>query len=153
MTAYPIIDNDVQYPDWIIQIRRVFISDECERMIDISKHFSGVNSGSDETLWNAQENHLASVLHQVLKTNEGMRLVRTYPDEPRKIWKLHEEHSTSSTTSSRICTMLSQSLATMKITEFKNPLEGLDKFDSDLQKFNKVLHKDPMSNNMAIMYL
>ena len=41
----------------------------------------------------------------------------------------------------------------MKITEFKNPLEGLDKFDSDLQKFNKVSHKDPMSNNMAIMYL
>ena len=89
----------------------------------------------------------------MLKTNEGMRLVRTHPGDPRKVWKLHEEHSTSSTTSSCICIMLSQSLVTMKITEFSNPLEGLDRFDSDLQKFNKVSHLDPMSNNMAIMYL
>ena len=153
VTAYPVIDNDVQYPDWIIKIRRVFLSDECERMLDESKHFTGVNSGSDETLWNAQENYLAKVLDHVLKTNEGMRLVRTYPDEPCKIWKLHKEHSTSSTTSSCICTMLSQSLANMKILEFSNPLEGLDKFDSNLQKFNKVSHTDKMTNNMAIMYL
>ena len=49
--------------------------------------------------------------------------------------------------------MLSQSLATMKISDFSNPLEGLDKFDSNLQKFNKVSHNDKMSNNLAIMYL
>ena len=49
--------------------------------------------------------------------------------------------------------MLSQSLATMKISDCTNPLEGLDKFDSDLQKFNKVSHNDKMSNNLAIMYL
>ena len=49
--------------------------------------------------------------------------------------------------------MLSQNLATMKITEFENPLQGLDKFDSDLQKFNKVSHCNPMSNELAIMYL
>ena len=153
VTVYPVIDNDVQYPDWIIKIRLVFIGDECKRMIDKTKHFTGVNSGFDETLWIAQKNHLAKVLDHVLKSNEGMRLVRTYPDEPRKIRKLHEAHSTSSTTSSRICTMLSQSLATMKILEFSNPLEGLDKFDSNLQKFIKVSHYDKMTNNMAIMYL
>ena len=49
--------------------------------------------------------------------------------------------------------MLSQSLATMKVLEFSNTLEGLDKFDSNLQKSNKVLHNDKMTNNMAIMYL
>ena len=82
-----------------------------------------------------------------------MELVQTYPAESWKIWRLHKDHSTSLTTSSRICTMLSQSLATMKIWEFNNPLEGLDKFDSNLQKFNKVLHNDKMTNNMAIMNL
>ena len=92
VNAYPVIDNDVQYPDWIIKIRRVFLSDECERMIDETKHFSGVNSGSDETLWKSQKNHLSKVLDHVLKTNEGMRLVRTFPDEPRTIWKRHEAH-------------------------------------------------------------
>ena len=153
VNAYPIIDNDVMYPDWIIQTRRVFISDKCARIIDLSVHFSSINSGSDEALWNAQENHLAKVLDRVLKTNEGMRLVRSYPNDPRKIWKLHEDHSTSSTTSSRICTMLSQSLATMKISEFRNPLEGLDKFDSNLQKFNRISPNDKMTDKLAIMYL
>ena len=96
---------------------------------------------------------MAKVLDYVLKTNEGMRLVRMHPDKLRTIWKLHEEHSKSSTTSSQICTMLSQSLATMKISNSSNPLEGLDKFDSDLQKFNKVSHNDKMTNNLATMYL
>ena len=41
----------------------------------------------------------------------------------------------------------------MKISDFSNPLEGLDKFDSDLQKFNKVSHNDKMTNNLAAMYL
>ena len=95
VTSYPIIDNDVQYPNWIIKIKYQFISDECERMIDLNKHFNLVNSGSDKLLWNAQKNHLASVLDQVMKTNGGMRLVRTYLDEPRTIWKEHERHSTS----------------------------------------------------------
>ena len=49
--------------------------------------------------------------------------------------------------------MLSQSLATIKISEFSNPLEGLNKFDSNLQKFNKISHHDKMTNTMAIMYL
>ena len=130
---YPVIDNDVQYPDWIIKIMRVFIGHECERIVDVDNvHFANINSGSDELLWEAQKNHLAKVLDHVLKTNEGMRLVCTHPDKPRTIWKLHEEHSKLSTTSSRICTMLSQSLATMKISNFSNPLKGLDKFDFDL---------------------
>ena len=40
VTAYPVIDNDVQYPDWIMKIRCLFLSDECGRMINKSKHFS-----------------------------------------------------------------------------------------------------------------
>ena len=83
---YPVIDNDVQYPDWIIKIMRVFISHECERIVDVDNvHFANINSESDELLWNAQKNHLAKVLDHVLKTNEGMRLVCTYPNKPRHI--------------------------------------------------------------------
>merc|ERR1712194_791705 len=66
---------------------------------------------------------------------------------------LHEDHQTSSTTSSRICTMLSQSLANMKFSESRNLLEGLDKFDSNLQKFNRISPNDKMTNNIATMYL
>ena len=41
----------------------------------------------------------------------------------------------------------------MKISDFSTPLEDLNKFDSNLQKFNKVSHNDKMTNNMTIMYL
>ena len=154
VTAYPIIDNDVQYPNWTIRIRRQFIADECARMVDLLVHFSSVIPGGfDVLLWNAQKNNLAGVLDRVLKTNEGMRLVQTSPNDPRRIWREHEAHSTSSTTSSHICTMLAQSLATMKITESANPLQGLDLFDSNLQKFNKVSVYNKMSDQLAVMYL
>ena len=154
VTDYPIIDNDVQYPDWIIKVKRQIISDECVRMIDLTVHFISITTGgSDELLWNAQENHFASVLDRVLKTTEGMKLVRTYPDDPRRIWREHEAHSTSSMTSSHICTMLSKSLANTKITECDNPLQGLDLYDSNLQKFNKVSVHNNMHNDLAIMYL
>ena len=49
--------------------------------------------------------------------------------------------------------MLSQSLATMKIMERDNPLQGLDLFDSNLQKFNKVSVYNKMTNELAVMYL
>ena len=49
--------------------------------------------------------------------------------------------------------MLSQNLAIMKITEFDHPLQGLDKFDSDLQKFNQVSNLNQMPNDLAVMYL
>ena len=49
--------------------------------------------------------------------------------------------------------MLSQSLANMKITEFDHPLQGLDKFDSNLQKFNKVSRNNKMPDGLAMLYL
>ena len=68
-------------------------------MIDLKVHFNSIiPGGSDVLLWNAQKNYLAKVLDHVLKTNEGMRLVRIFPNDPRRIWNDHEAHSTSSTT-------------------------------------------------------
>ena len=49
--------------------------------------------------------------------------------------------------------MLSQELAKMKIVEFDHPLQGLDKFDPNLQKFNKVSRSNKMPDELAIMYL
>ena len=67
-------------------MKRRFKSYECDRMIDANVHFSLVNlGGSDELLWDAQKNHMASVLERVLKTNEGMRLTRKHHEDPDKI--------------------------------------------------------------------
>ena len=83
-------------------------------------------------------NHLASVLERVIHTNEGKRLTRKHPGDPRLIWMLHEAHATSSTTSSNICTCLSQELAKMKIVTFDTPTKSLEIFDSYLTTFNKI---------------
>ena len=72
---------------------------------------------------------------------------------PDLIWKLHEEHSTSSATSSNICTGLGQELAKMKIVIFDNTLKGLDTFDSYLTTFNNISPKSQMPDSLAIMYM
>ena len=51
-------------------------------MIDKNFHTNQLSTGSNTLLFNAQENHLASVLECVLQTSEGKRLTRKHPDEP-----------------------------------------------------------------------
>ena len=108
------------------------------RMIDPNFHKNQLITGSDTLLFNAQVNHLASVLERVPQINEGERLTRKHPGNPRLIWKLYEAHAISSTTSSSICTGLSQELAKIKIVTFDTPTKGLDTFDSYLTMFNKI---------------
>ena len=151
-TLYPTLESDINYPEWRIQINRRFTSDECLRIIDLSIHKNSLSAGSDVLLWEAQENYLVNILERVLKTSEGLRLMRKYPDDPRLVWKLHEAHSTSSTTSANISADLSQQLAKMKITEFDTLTGGLDKFDSNLQKLNKISNC-LLPDKMAIMFL
>ena len=128
-------------------------SEEMSQMIDKGFHKNQLSTGSDTLLFEAQENHLVSVLECVLQTSEGKRLTRKHPGEPRLIWKLHEEHATSSTTSSNICTGLSQELAKMKIVTFDNPTKGLDTFYSYLITFNKTSPNSQIPDSFSIMYL
>ena len=123
------------------------------RIIDLGFHKNQLSTSSNTLLFEAQENHLASVLERILQTSEGKRLTRKHPGEPLLIWKLYEEHATSSTTSSNICTSLSQELAKMKIVTFDNPTKGLDTFDSYLTTFNKISPKSQMPDSLSIMYL
>ena len=112
-----------------------------------------VNGSADTLLFEAQKNHMTSVLERVLHTNEGKRLTRKHPGDPQLVWKLHKDHAKLSTTSSNICTGLSQELAKMKIVNFDYPKKALDTFDSYLSKFNKILKGSPMPKSLAIMYL
>ena len=50
VTLYPIIDNDLQYPNWILRIRRQFIADKYEWMIDLLVSFSSVIPGGSDIL-------------------------------------------------------------------------------------------------------
>ena len=141
------------YTNWIIKFKRKIASEEMSQMIDKGFHKNQLDAGSNTELFKQQENHLASILERVLRTSEEKRLTRKYPGEPRKIWNLHEAHSTSAATSSNFCTGLGQELAKLKIVAFDTPTKGLDTFDSYLTKFNKIPPKSKMPDSLAIMYL
>ena len=123
-------------------------------MIDPNFHIASLDTGSDMDLYQRQKNHFASVLERVLKTSEGKRLTRKYPDDPRKVWNLHQVHSQSSATTSSIYTGLSQELAKMKFVDYNTPTKGLDTFDWYLTQYNKISPANSkMPNNMAFMLL
>ena len=69
-TAYPLLENDQMYTDWIVKIKRKLTSEEMSRMIDLNFHQNQLSTGSDTLLFEAQENHMASVLERVLQTSE-----------------------------------------------------------------------------------
>ena len=124
------------------------------RMIDPLFHLNKFDPGSNKELFNKQKNHFSRILERVLQTSEGKRLTRKHADDPRKVWRLYQAHSTSSATSSSICTGLGQELAKLKIVDFDTPTKGLDTFDSYLTQFNKISPiNSKMPDNLAIMYL
>ena len=151
--GYPILNNDREFTEWRVKFVRKIHSDEMYQMIDINNiHASSIHTDSDQELWDKQTNFFSTVLEYVLQTKEGKRLTRKHTDNLREVWRLHEKHSKSSATASSICTGLSQELAKLKISEYNNPTEGLDTFDSHLTHFNKI-SPNKMPDNLAIMLL
>ena len=141
------------YTDWIVKFRRRIPSEKMSRMINPGFHKNQLSTGSDKLLFEAQENHLTSVLECVLQISEGKRLTRKHLDDPQLVWTLHEAHTTSLTTSSNICTGLSQELAKMKIVTFDTSTKGLNTFDSYLTTFNKISPNSQIPDAISIMYL
>ena len=137
-TQYPILENDNEYTDWIIKMTRQFKSEECERMIDENFKDNKVAGDAENDLFIAQVNLVSIVLERVLKTTNGMRLTRKHVNDPREIYRLHEEHQRRLVTSARITTSLSMDLANMKVADFLSPTKCLDSFNSKLEKFNLI---------------
>ena len=81
-TLYSILENNREYTNWITKTKRWFTSDECARMIDLNFKDNQVNIGANNLLFQAQKNHIASVLERLLQTSEGKRLTRKHPDNP-----------------------------------------------------------------------
>ena len=151
---YPVLDSDQMFSEWSVKFEHKIHSEEIFRMIDPGFHTSSLDAGSDTDLFHKQKNHFASVLDGVLQTSEGKRLIRKHPDDPCKVWSLHQAHSQSSATLSSICTGLSQELAKMKIVDYNTPTNGLDTFDSYLSQYNKISPTNSkMPNNMVVMLL
>ena len=68
--AYPLLEADRMYSDWIVKFRQKIASEEMSRMIDKGFHKNQLSTGYDTFLFEAQENYLESVLELVLQTSE-----------------------------------------------------------------------------------
>ena len=68
-----------------------------------------VKYGPDDVLlYKAQDTYMSIVLDHALQTSDGKRFNRKNKDKLREVWRLHEEHQTSSATNSTITSALSQ---------------------------------------------
>ena len=114
--------------NWNVKFERKIQSEEMLRMIDPGFHLGSLDAGLDTDLFYKQTNYFTSVLEHVLQTSEEKQLTRKYPDDPHKVWRLHQAYSQSSATLSSICTGLNQELAKLKIVKNNNPTKGLDTF-------------------------
>ena len=104
---YPVLNNNREFIEWDVKFERKIRSDKMYRMIDLTFYTTSLEAGSDTELYQRQKNFFTTILECVLQTREGKRLTRKYPDDPRKVWRLHEAHSQSLATASSICTGLS----------------------------------------------
>ena len=153
-SIYPVLETDRMFTDWSVKFERKIHNEEMYRMIDPAFHLNQLVLSSDTGLFNKQTNHFATILERVLQTSEGKRLTREHADDPRKVWSLHQAHSTSSATSSSIYTGLGQELAKIKIVDYDTPTKGLDTFDSYLTRYNKIVPTNSkMPDNVVVIYL
>ena len=80
---YPILQNNRDYTDWSINIKRQFDADRCTRMIDDSSKKTMVTFGPANTeLYKAQHNHMPIVLEHILQTTNGKWFTRKHKDTP-----------------------------------------------------------------------
>ena len=92
------------------------------------------------------------VLEKVLLTGKGKRLRRSYKQHPQTLWKLHQEHQTSSTTAQGIAINLSNKLSNLTIATSKSRSDFLEEFDSTSEKHDLVaVEKIPSSHKICLL--
>ena len=95
---------------------------------------------------------MSTVLEKVLVNIHGLKLVRSFEDDPKSLWRKHKEHQRSSSSSQRIAIVLSNRLSNMTIATAKSSLAFLEDFDKSVTKFNKVsADKMPESQKVGLL--
>ena len=113
--GYPVLNEDEYYTEWITQILRQIKMDGWDRIVDPNFFNGNVRPGSDSDLLDLQLVFMSQVMEKVLLNVKGKKLVRSYKKQPRTLWKVHQEHQTSSATAQGIDIDLSNKLSSMTI--------------------------------------
>ena len=79
---------------------------------------------------------MSQVMEKVLMNVKGKKLNQLYRDHPQTLWKLHQEHQTSSATAQSIAINLSNRLSMLTIATATSRCDILEEFDSTIEKYN-----------------
>ena len=148
----PVIEHDEYYTKWIVKMNRQITLDMWERLIGPTFDIKTLCPGADKELCTVQCVFMSTVLKKVLLNTHGLKLVRLFEDGPSTIWRKHEKHQTSSSSSQRIAIVLSNRISNMTIATSKSRLDFLEDFDQTVTKFDKVsADKMPESQKIGLL--
>ena len=140
------------YTEWYTNIKRQIKVNGWERVIDPSFVNSNVRPGSDHNLLELQLVFMSMVLEKVPLNRNGKKLNRFYKNHPQTLWKLHQEHKTSTTRGQGIAINLSNKLSGLTITNSKSRSNFLEEFDSTSEKHDLVaVDKMPSSHKICLL--
>ena len=123
-----------------------------ERLIDPTFDIKTLCPEADKELYTLQCVFMSTVFEKVLMNTHGLKLVRLFEDDPNTIWRKHEEHQTSSSSSQGIVVVLSNIISNMTIAISKSRSDFLEDFDKTLTKFDKVsTDKIPESQKIELL--
>ena len=133
-------------------MNRQITLDMWERLVDPTFDSKTLRKGADKDLYTLQCVFMYTVLEKVLMNRQGLKLVRLFEDDPSTIWRKHEKHQTSSSSSQRIAITLSNRISNMTIATSKSRSAFLEDFDKTLTKFDKVsADKMPESQKIGLL--
>ena len=92
------------------------------------------------------------VLEKALLNGKWKKLNCSYKHHPQTLWKLHQEHQTSSTTAQGIAINLSNKLSSLSIANSKSRSDFLEEFDSTSEKYDLVfVDTMPSSHKIGLL--
>ena len=92
------------------------------------------------------------VFEKVFLNGQVKKLNCSYKHHPQTLWKLHQEHQTSSTTAQGIAINLSNKLSSLSIATSKSISDFLGEFNSKSERYDLVsVNKMPSSHKIGLL--
>jgi hypothetical protein len=117
VAKYPLLNNDADYQDWKLKMKRQLIADTLLRVTDPTFRITNCRTESDMELATLQINFFEQILSAVILNPEGKGLIITHPEDALFVWNQHEAHQTNSDSAQISTTALMNKLMTLKIAD------------------------------------
>jgi hypothetical protein len=138
VAKYPLLNNDADYQDWKLKMRRQLIANTLSRVTDPTFGLANCRPGADTELAMLQINFFEQILSAALLNPEGKRLIITHPEDSLFVWKQHEAHQTDSDSAQISTTALLNKLMTLKIADSPTRHSFLVSFQEVCNRYDQL---------------